>query len=71
MFEALVYIYLIGAGLVAFLFFTIHLRLRGERDFDNLHAEMMRMAPEYILLWPWRCVGYPLIMYTLIKLGLW
>jgi hypothetical protein len=52
--------YIAGAAFIALMFLAIHLRIR--KGHPGLDAYYMKLAPEYVLLWPWRCCLFVIIV---------
>jgi len=64
-------IYLYGAATIALLFLIAYaLSPRwARREFPEVFRLVREMAPEYILLWPWRVVGFPVLCYIRVRRG--
>ena len=78
MLEVIACVYGVGAALVALMFVVCAEYLwRNFKDEpmigslrkDSLLNWWLSIAPEYILFWPWRCVGFPAYVTIQIKRG--
>lgn len=77
MLEVIACVYGVGAALVALMFILCAWEIRSFKDEpaigsfreDSLLSWWLSIAPEYILLWPWRCVGFPAYATIQIKRG--
>lgn len=54
------------------LYLLVRSRRSGRREIYLWLADwLVEVAPEYIIFWPWRCLGFPIYALIKVKTGKW
>lgn len=65
MLSLFLHIYLIGAAAMALLLAVAYFGSlpSARREYPEIFSLVREVAAEYILFWPWRVVGFPILCY--------
>lgn len=71
MLSIVLHVYLIGAAVVAALFTVAYFGSPrwAREEYPEIFSLVREIAAAYILLWPWRVVGFPTLCYIRFRRG--